>query len=304
MTSTAKTKKVIVYVRLKDGVLDPQGVTIQKALGQMGYPDLEIIAALYRQLESENGYYLGQESVQAFESAIREAEGMLPQAFDILPRASVTVIGGAVADFYMPPAYDGSRPGIFWARTNTRIPKFGVKTLAYHETVPGHHLQIALAQEMPNQPALRQGVSFTGYTEGWALYAERLMMELGAYQNDLPGNLGRLQAEAFRAARLVVDTGIHTGEMDFNRAVEFLAEVTGFTTGYAQSELTRYSVWPGQATSYYIGFLKILDLRQKAMEALGERFDLKAFHRLILVNGSVPLSILESLVDSYMEGAG
>lgn len=270
---------------------------------QLGYPQGEDIASLYGRLETDGGYYLGQESVQAYESAIQETEGMLPQAFDILPRASVTVIGGEAGDFYMSPAYDGSRPGIFWARTNTRTPKFGVKTLAYHETVPGHHLQIAIAQEMPDQPALRQGVSFTGYTEGWALYAERLMMELGVYQDDLPGDLGRLQAEAFRAARLVVDTGIHTGEMGFSTAVEFLAEATGFPTEYARRELTRYSVWPGQATAYYMGFLKILELRQRAMDALGEAFDLRAFHRVVVGNGAMPLEVMEQFVDAYIAGA-
>ena len=214
----------------------------------------------------------------------------------------MTVIGGEAGDFYMPPAYDGSRPGIFWARTTGQTPRFGVKTLAYHETVPGHHLQIAIAQEMPDQPALRQGVSFTGYTEGWALYAERLMMELGAYQEDIPGNLGRLQAEAFRAARLVVDTGIHTGEMNFGEAVDFMAQATGFPSEYAQGELTRYSVWAGQATSYYIGFLKILELRQRAMDALGTAFDLKTFHRQVVGNGAMPLEVLEEFVEEYIEG--
>ena len=270
---------------------------------QPGYPAEESIAVLYGRLVRDTGVHQGQESVQAYETAIREAEELLPQVFDILPQAEVTVIGGEQGDFYMPPAYDGSRPGIFWARTTGQTPRFGVKTLAYHETIPGHHLQIAIAQEMPGQPALRQGLSFTGYTEGWALYAERLMMELGVYANDIPGDLGRLQAEAFRAARLVVDTGIHSGEMDFNTAVQFLAEATGFTTEYAQRELTRYSVWPGQASAYYVGFLKILELRQRAMDALGEGFDLKAFHRVLVGNGAMPLEVMEGFVDAYIEGA-
>ena len=264
---------------------------------RLNYSDQAILAVSGRVITNT-----ADQSIQAYEAAIRAAEEILPQAFDLLPRASVTVIGGEAGDFYMPPAYDGSRPGIFWARTSGQTPRFGVKTLAYHETVPGHHLQIAIAQEMPNQPALRQGVSFTGYTEGWALYAERLMMELGVYQDDIPGDLGRLQAEAFRAARLVVDTGIHTGEMNFNEAVDFLAEATGFTIQYAQQELTRYSVWPGQATAYYIGFLKILELRQRAMDALGAGFDLKTFHRLMVGNGAMPLEVLEEFVEEYIEG--
>jgi uncharacterized protein (DUF885 family) len=178
-----------------------------------------------------------------------------------------------------------------------------VKSLAYHETIPGHHLQIALAQEIPNLADLRRGMQFNAYTEGWALYAERLMWELGVYADDPQGDLGRLRMEAFRAARLVVDTGIHVKKWDFNKAVFYLAEAAGFTQDYAQREITRYSVWPGQATSYYLGFLKFLDLRQKAKDALGDKFDLKAFHRVILENGSVPLSILEELVDKYFGGA-
>ena len=146
-------------------------------------------------------------------------------------------------------------------------------------------------------------MQFNAYTEGWGLYAERLMWELGAYAGDPQGDLGRLQLEAFRAARLVVDTGVHAGRWSFDRAVNFLVAATGFPLDRAQSELTRYCVWPGQATSYYIGFLKLLDLRQKARDALGDRFSLKAFHHVILVNGSLPLSILEKLVDAYIEGA-
>jgi uncharacterized protein (DUF885 family) len=130
------------------------------------------------------------------------------------------------------------------------------------------------------------------------------MWELGAYTDDPQGNLGRLRSEVFRAARLVVDTGLHARRWGFDRAVETLVDATGFPTGYAQGEVARYCVWPGQADSYYLGFLKILELRQKAQDALGDRFDLKAFHRLVLENGSVPLSVLESLVDSFIAGAG
>lgn len=267
----------------------------------LGYPESYTITALYGRLTTDGGVYRGQEAVAAYESAIQQAQQVLPQAFDIFPRAEVTVVGGPAGDFYMSPAFDGSRPGIFFASTTGQTPVFGVKTLAFHETVPGHHMQIAIAMELPQQPAFRLGVNFTGYAEGWALYAERLMMELGAYTYDPPGDLGRLQAEAFRAARLVVDTGIHTGGMDFNTAVDFLADATGFPIAYARSELTRYSVWPGQATSYYLGLLKILELRRRAMDALGSAFDLKAFHRVVIGNGAVPLQVLEVLVDSYIE---
>jgi uncharacterized protein (DUF885 family) len=163
-------------------------------------------------------------------------------------------------------------------------------------------LQIFIAQEQTGLPALRQGAQFNAYTEGWALYAERLMSELGAYADDPQGDLGRLQMEAYRAARLVVDTGIHAKRWTFDQAVDYFAEAAGLPPSNVQGEITRYCVWPAQATSYYVGFLSLLELRQKAMDALGDKFDLKAFHRAVLVNGSVPLSILEQIADAYIEG--
>ena len=269
----------------------------------LGYPSDKSIPRLYERLASDGGTYNGQNAVTAFEEAIRYAEEFIPQAFEALPRAKVKVIGGEDGDYYMPASFDGSRPGLFYARTTGNTPKFGVKTLAYHETVPGHHLQIALSQEVPNLPDLRRGMQFNAYTEGWALYAERLMWELGVYADDPQGDLGRLRMEAFRAARLVVDTGIHAKQWSFNDAADYLAQAAGFSQGYAQAEITRYAVWPGQAASYYIGFLKLLELRQKAKDALGDKFDLKAFHQVVLANGSVPLSILEKLVDGYIKKA-
>jgi uncharacterized protein (DUF885 family) len=266
----------------------------------LGYPSSDTIHSLYNRLTADTGTCQGQEKVAAFEQAIQTAEALLPQAFDIFPKASVQVVGGDDGDYYMSASYDGSRPGLFYARTTSPTPKFAIKTLAFHETIPGHHMQISIAQEQAGLPAIRQGMQFNAYAEGWALYAEHLMWELGAYDDDLPGDLGRLQMEAFRAARLVVDTGIHSLRWSFNQAVDYLAEATGFSTSEAQRELTRYSVWPGQATSYYIGLLKFLELRQKAMDALGKAFDLKAFHHVVLVNGSLPLTVLEKLVDDFI----
>jgi uncharacterized protein (DUF885 family) len=270
---------------------------------RLGYPETESIPALYARLTDDSGVFEGQAAVTAYEQAISNADDLLPQAFDILPRTGVQVVGGTEGDYYMPASYDGSRPGLFFARTTGGTPKFGVKSLAYHETIPGHHLQTAIAQEQTGLPALRQGMQFNAYTEGWALYAERLMAELGAYTGDPQGDLGRLQMECYRAARLVVDTGIHAMLWGFGQAADYLCEATGFDLSMAQGEITRYSVWPGQATSYYVGFLKFLELRQKAMDALGERFDLKTFHHIILVNGSVPLTVLERLVDDYIRDA-
>jgi uncharacterized protein (DUF885 family) len=270
----------------------------------LGYDSSKSIQDLYGRMTEDSGVYTGQAAVSAFETAIREAEAFLPQAFDILPRAQVEVVGGPAGNYYMPASYDSSRPGLFYANTSTETPKFGIKTLVYHETNPGHHLQTALAMEQTGLPALRQGVQFNAYTEGWALYAERLMAELGAYADDPQGNLGRLQMEAYRAARLVVDTGIHAKRWTFDQAVDYFAAASGLPAGTGRGEITRYCVFPAQATSYFIGFLKFLELRQKAKDALGNKFDLKAFHHVILVNGSVPLSILENLVNSYIESVG
>jgi uncharacterized protein (DUF885 family) len=269
---------------------------------KLGFPTEDGIPQLVQRLERESGSLSGQEAATAYQNAIRQAEMLLPQAFEALPRTKVTVVGGNEGDYYMPAPFDGSRPGIFYARTTGGTAKFGVKSLAYHETVPGHHLQAALAQEVPDLPDLRRNMQFNAFVEGWALYAERLMWELGAYANDAPGDLGRLRLEVFRAARLVVDTGIHARRWRFDEAVDYLVQATGYSAEYAQREVTRYSVWPGQATSYYLGFLKLLELREKAKGALGGRFDLKAFHRVVLENGAMPLSILGEVVDRQIDG--
>jgi uncharacterized protein (DUF885 family) len=178
-----------------------------------------------------------------------------------------------------------------------------MRTLAYHETVPGHHLQIAYPLDS-DLPFFRNLVSFDGYTEGWALYAERLAWELGWYASDPRGDLGRLQAEAFRAARLVVDTGIHAQGWTFDQAQAFFTAQTGYESGdliVPTEQVARYVVWPGQATAYYVGMLKILELRQMVMDQLGDRFDLKEFHDLVLGNGSLPLEVLERVVEGYVE---
>jgi uncharacterized protein (DUF885 family) len=200
----------------------------------------------------------------------------------------------------MPPAVDGSRPGMFYAQNTGIQPKFSMPTLAYHEAIPGHHFQIAIAQQL-DLPSFRRGSDFTAYVEGWALYAERLVAELGFYDNDRYGDLGRLQAEAFRAARLVVDTGIHMKRWTFDQAVDFMVENTGMPEYSIQGEVSRYISLPGQATAYYIGYTKILEIRQRAMEKLGEQFDLKEFHNLLLGSGAMPLDILEQSINSDIQ---
>ena len=201
--------------------------------------------------------------------------------------------------FYIAPSFDGSRPGAFYAGTDFDQPYATMPTLTFHESLPGHHMQISIAAES-NVPLFRKVVRATVFTEGWALYAERLAYELGWYDNDVYGNLGRLQFEALRAARLVMDTGIHSMGWTFDQATQFNEDNVGVSLGASQGATGRYSVIPGQATAYMIGMLQILDERQRAMDALGPDFDLIAFHRALLTNGAVPLALLTTVVDGYI----
>jgi uncharacterized protein (DUF885 family) len=175
-------------------------------------------------------------------------------------------------------------------------------TLAYHETVPGHHVQMALAQEM-DLPLLLSESGFLGFTEGWALYAERLAWESGWYADDTYGNLGRLQFELMRAARLVVDTGIHAAGWGYDEAVAYYQEATGRSPQFAQQDVYRYAAWPGQAVSYTIGYLTLLDLRAEAQDALGDAFDLTSFHGQLLRRGNLPLGVLVGCVGDWIAQA-
>jgi len=189
---------------------------------------------------------------------------------------------------------------MFYAQNTGIQPRFSMPSLAYHEAIPGHHFQIAIAQQL-NLPSFRRGSDFTAYVEGWALYAERLTAELGFYANDPYGDLGRLQMAAFRAARLVVDTGIHAKQWSFDQAVDFMADNTGMPRDYVESEISRYICLPGQATAYYIGYLRIMEVRQQAMTELGDQFDLKEFHNILLGSGAMPLDILEQVMNNYIQ---
>jgi uncharacterized protein (DUF885 family) len=267
---------------------------------ELGYPQDADLPQLIGRVVEESGTYSGDEVAAAYETLIAAASEKASVAFDMHPKADVTVEAGPAGDYYNPPTIDGSRPGVFYAKVTGSKERFAMPTLAYHEAVPGHHFQIAMAQELP-LPTLRKGIQFTAYVEGWALYAERLAYELGFYEGDPHGNIGRLQAEAFRAARLVVDTGIHGKKWSYDQAVDYLTENTGLPRQMVETEVARYIVWPGQATAYEIGMLKILEVRQKAMDALGDKFDLKEFHNVVLGNGSMPLEVLERVVDDWIE---
>jgi len=266
---------------------------------KMGYGSQLSIPELFARLQRETGTLVGEPLRQAYQSIIEEAQGKLASSFHLLPRAKVEVVGGPSGGFYISPPLDNSRPGLFYASTMYPVARYGMKTLTYHETVPGHHFQIALTLEMP-LPSFRQGADFTAYIEGWALYAERLSSELGFYRDDLAGDLGRLQAEAFRAARLVADTGLNAKGWSFQQALDFLVENTGKPVEEAQADVSRYIVAPGQATAYAVGFLRILELRQEARQSLGDRFALADFHDWLLGLGPLPLPILEEQMQGWL----
>lgn len=273
---------------------------MRQTFGALGYDTTQGLPALYNRLAQDGGFVSGGQIVSTYEQLIRGAEERLSAVFDQKPRARVIVIGGPAGGYYTPPAVDGSRPGAFYAQNVGAVPRYTMASLAYHEAVPGHHFQLAIAQEL-NLPILRRDMGFTGHIEGWALYAERLAKEMELYANDPYGDLGRLQMEAFRAARLVVDTGLHANRWGFDQAVDTMVENTGRPRAAMQAEVARYVSIPGQATAYYVGFLKVLELRERAQNALGNRFDLKEFHNVLLVNGTVPLDVLEQLVDAYIQ---
>jgi uncharacterized protein (DUF885 family) len=251
-----------------------------------------------------------QKAIDEYQRLIDHIDKNMGQIFDIRPKAKVQVKRipkfkekTAPGAYYETPARDGSRPGVFYAnlRDMNEIVKYGMPTLAYHEAVPGHHFQLAIQGELKGLPMFRTVIPFTAYAEGWALYAERLAKEYGFYKNDPYGDLGRLQAEIFRAVRLVVDAGIHYKRWTRAQAIDYMVKNTGMTKSEVVSEIERYIVIPGQACAYKIGQLKILELRAKAKKALGDKFDIKKFHNVILKNGAVPLSILEKLVNKYIK---
>ena len=203
--------------------------------------------------------------------------------------------------YYTSPSLDGSRPGIYWINLKDTAdwPKHTTKTLTYHEAVPGHHFQRSL-ERAAGLPLIRNMLGYSEFSEGWALYAEQVAAEMGMYADDPLGDLGRLQSELFRAARLVVDSGLHAKQWTREQAIDYMAGVTGDTRASVTREIERYSVWPGQATSYKLGMLKINELRDKAEAELGDAFDIRAFHDEILLTGSMPLPVLENKIDRWV----
>ena len=277
---------------------------------ELGYPQDSDLGELMDRAIQDGGYYdissnSGKERlIQAYEELLEGADQRLDDFFNIRPQGEVVVIGHpdfGVGGYYVSAPMDGSRPAAFHTGIGgSRAYKFNMPTVAYHEAIPGHHFQIAIAQEM-DLPLFRNDVVLNSYAEGWALYAEMLAWEMGLYDDNPYGNIGRLHLELLRAVRLVTDTGIHAMRWSREEAKAYMNEALGDPSGRWSHEVDRYIVLPAQATGYKIGMLKILELREKAMEELGDQFDIKEFHTAILGNGSLPLEILERVVQDYID---
>jgi uncharacterized protein (DUF885 family) len=239
---------------------------------------------------------------------VRAMQARLPQYFGTLPKAPVEIRrvpkfieAGAPGGYYNNPSLDGSRPGIYWInlRDTAEVPRWALPTLTYHEAIPGHHLQLSLQQEA-DLPMIRRASVYSAYAEGWALYAEQLAQEMGVYADDPLGEIGYLQSSLFRAARLVVDTGLHAMRWSREKAIAAMIDIDGDKESAVATEVERYCVWPGQACSYMVGKLTWLRLREKARAALGAGFDIRSFHDAGLLSGNMPLTALENVIDGYI----
>ncbi len=289
---------------------------IKRILSDEGYDVNRPLADLFVELNNDPRFLFedsdkGREAIlEEYRRINDETYAMLPDYFNELPKAKVVVKRvpifsekSAAGGYYQGSSLDGSRPAAWYANLYdiNATQTFKMPALSFHEAVPGHHLQIALNQENQNQTLWNKfGYRTSAFSEGWALYAERLAVEAGLI-NDPYEMIGSLQSELFRAARLVVDTGLHSKKWTREEAIIYMMDNAGEVRSESESEIERYIVWPGQATSYMIGRIKIMELRERAKTELGNRFDIKDFHSVVLMNGILPLTVLEALVDQYIK---
>jgi uncharacterized protein (DUF885 family) len=280
---------------------------IRQVMQRMGWTG--DFASFVRHLNTDPKYF--HTSPEALLTGYRDIgkrlDAEMPKLFAELPRAPWGVrpmpahMGPDAAESYDSPGLDGARAGWFNANTvgwRTR-PIWGMETLVAHEAVPGHHLQVARAIELRGLPRFRRASGYTAYSEGWALYAETLGFELGLYK-EAPSHFGHLQWQMVRAVRLVVDTGLHQLGWTRQQAIDLMLAETGEDRGQVESEIDRYLSWPGQALGYMVGQLKIIELRDRARAALGDRFDIRRFHNVVLDQGALPLTVLEQQVDVWI----
>jgi uncharacterized protein (DUF885 family) len=267
------------------------------------------VSAFVEYLRGDPRFYVATPGALLKETAyiLKRIDGELPRLFKTLPRTPYGIrpipeasAPGNTAAYYFPPTGDGRCAGFYYVNTYDlkSRPLYEIEALSLHEAVPGHHLQIALQQELDLAP-FRRFQGFTEFVEGWALYAERLGLEMGFYQ-DPYSNFGRLSYEMWRACRLVVDTGMHALGWSRQQAIDFMTANTSSTLLNITNEVDRYIAWPGQALAYKIGELKIRELRARAERELGPGFDLREFHDLVLGSGAVPLDLLEQMVDGWI----
>jgi uncharacterized protein (DUF885 family) len=283
-------------------------------LKAQGYTDGSVADRLTALSKEERFLYPNTEEGKAkllsdLNKQIIEVSKKLPLAFGRLPKSTVEVRripadieSGAPGGYYDMPSLDGSRPGAYYInlRDTAENPSFSLPTLTYHEALPGHHHQIALSLEAEGTPALRRMPMYSVFSEGWGLYAERLADELGMYADDPFGELGYLQSFMFRAARLVVDTGLHHYFWSREQAIQYMVESLGMSESAVTTEVERYCIWPGQATSYMVGQLRWYGIREEARAALGDKFDLRAFHDTALSAGTVPIDVLEKIIRRWV----
>jgi uncharacterized protein (DUF885 family) len=306
ITTTNMTPEEIHALGLKQ--IDEVEAEMLALAHTLGFKDL---ASLNEHIKNDRRFYAtsGQQVLDLYAGYAQGMEPELPKLFGHLPKSKLTAIPmeasrakNAVPADYSSGTPDGSRPGHI--NVNEWDPEhrltLNIEAIAYHEGIPGHHLQLSLAQEMQDLPAFRRQADYTAFIEGWALYAERLGKEVGHYQ-DPYSDYGRLENEMWRAIRLVIDTGVHEKHWSREQMVEYFHRYTAMDEPNIQSEVDRYIAWPGQALAYKLGQLEILKLREEARQTLGDKFDIRAFHDEVLGNGALPLDVLDAEVNGWID---
>jgi len=286
-----------------DAILKANGMT-QGTVGQRISAAMQKPEFIYPNTDAGKEQLLKDLNAQvaAMQARLPQYFGTLPKAKLDIRRVPVAIEAGAPGGYYNGAALDGSRPGAYYInlRNTKEWPKPTLPTLTYHEGIPGHHLQISLSQEAQGIPILRRIVGFSSYSEGWALYSEQLADEMGVYENDPWGRLGYLQSLMFRATRLVVDSGLHAKRWSREQAIKYMVDTLGDEESNLTTEVERYCVWPGQASSYKVGHAKWEAVRAKAKAKLGSKFDIRQFHDAALLAGGMPLEVLENRIDAWV----